>query len=279
MISRKARIALMLTVLLTGLCQKGVSQGNLLVAPIRVVFENGKQKEDLNLTNIGQDTAIYLMSFIQYRMMSDGRFQTLENVDSVATRADKYLRMFPRKVVLPPGESQTIRMQYRKPADLKEGEYRSHLYFRAEKEVTALGMKPQNVDTTQMSVSITPIFGISIPVIIRNGNLKFQITLSDVSLSAVNDSVSLLSFNINRTGDRSSYGNLRVELVPNKGQTIQIGMANGVGVYTDLNTRRFALNIRNTTGQKLINGKLIIRYSNTQEEGGAELAKIEFRLP
>ena len=276
---RKVGFVLGLFALITGFSQLVSAQGNLLVAPIRVVFEGAKQKEDLNLTNIGQDTAVYLISFIQYKMNEDGSFLQLENGDSLSTRSDKYLRIFPRKVVLPPGESQTIRMQYRKPTDLKDGEYRSHLYFRAEKEVSALGMNTTQSDTTKMSVSITPVFGISIPVIIRNGNLDYKMSLSNVALTAVNDTLSNLTFLINRTGNRSSYGNLRAEFVPAVGKSFDVGMANGVGVYTDLSARKFSMPIRNRADQKLKNGKLVIYYTNPREDGGTELAKTEFRIP
>jgi len=275
----KVGLVLGLFALLTGFPQLVSAQGNLLVAPIRVVFEGAKQKEDLNLTNIGQDTAIYLISFIQYKMKEDGSFLQLENGDSLSTRSDKYLRIFPRKVVLPPGESQTIRMQYRKPTDMKEGEYRSHLYFRAEKEVTALGMNTTQADTTKMSVSITPVFGISIPVIIRNGNLDYKISLSDVALTTVNDTISKLDFLINRTGNRSSYANVRVEFVPGIGKAFDVGIANGVGVYTDLSSRKMSMYIRNRAEQKLKNGKLVIHYTTPREDGETELAKTEFRIP
>ncbi|HET9571397.1 MAG TPA: hypothetical protein VFP20_08340 [Bacteroidales bacterium] len=276
---RKAGFVLGLFALLTGYTQFVSAQGNLLVAPIRVVFEGAKQKEDLNLTNIGQDTAIYLISFIHYKMKEDGSFLQLENVDSITTRADKYLRIFPRKVVLPPGESQTIRMQFRKPTDMKDGEYRSHLYFRAEKEVSALGMGAAKSDTTKMSVSITPIFGISIPVIIRTGNLSYKMSISNVALTTVNDTVSNLTFQINRSGDRSSYGNLRVEFVPSTGKPFDVGVANGVGVYTDLSARKFNMYLRNRYDQKLKNGKIVIYYNTPKDDGGAELAKTEYKIP
>lgn len=276
---RKVGFVLGLFALLTGYTQFVSAQGNLLVAPIRVVFEGAKQKEDLNLTNIGQDTAIYLISFIHYKMKEDGSFLQLENVDSITTRADKYLRIFPRKVVLPPGESQTIRMQFRKPTDMKDGEYRSHLYFRAEKEVSALGMGASKSDTTKMSVSITPIFGISIPVIIRTGNLSYKMSISNVALTTVNDTISNLTFQINRSGDRSSYGNLRVEFVPAVGKPFDVGAANGVGVYTDLSARKFNMYLRNRYDQKLKNGKIVIYYNSSKEDGGAELAKTEYKIP
>jgi len=140
-------------------------------------------------------------------------------------------------------------------------------------------MNTTQSDTTKMSVSITPVFGISIPVIIRNGNLTYKVSLSNVTLTAVNDTISNLTFLINRTGDRSAYGNLRAEFVPAVGKSFDVGMANGVGVYTDLNARKFSMFIRNRAEQKLKNGKIVIYYTLPREDGGAELAKTEFRIP
>jgi len=212
-------------------------------------------------------------------MQVDGSFKQLDNVDTLTTRADKYLRIFPRKVVLPPGESQTIRMQYRKPSDMADGEFRSHLYFRAEKDVSALGMKNVKADTTNMSVQITPIFGISIPVIIRNGKTSLTLSLSDVNMTPVNDTLSTLTFHINRLGNRSAYGNLKAIFVPNSGQAVDIGLANGVGLYTDIAQRQFAMTVRTRRGLSLKNGKIVITYSKSSDEGGEELCKTEFRVP
>jgi P pilus assembly chaperone PapD len=254
---------------------KAFSQGNLLISPGRVVIEEGKQKEDLNLTNIGQDTAVYVVSFIHYQMLVDGSFKILEKPDS-ATRADKYLRLFPRRITLPPNQSQTIVLQFRKQSNMKAGEYRSHIYFRAEKEITPLGMKDPKLDSTKMAVRITPIFGLSIPAIIRVGSLKLQISLSDVKLSALNDSTSRLNFTINRTGEKSAYGNFKVEYLPEKGKKIEVGVANGVGVYTELAKRNFSMSVKLTNAMKLYSGRLIIRYLTPVEDGNTELARVEY---
>jgi hypothetical protein len=277
--TRKAGFFIFSLLLLQGV-QQVFSQGNLLVAPIRVVFEGAKQREDLNLSNIGQDTAVYLISFIHYQMLENGSFRQLENTDSLPTpRSDSYLRIFPRRVTLPPGESQVVRLQFRKPAGMSDGEYRSHLYFRAEKEVTPLGMRTAGADSSNLSVSITPIFGISIPVIIRSGNLNLDIKLSDVSLAVLNDSVYNLGVVINRTGNRSAYGNLRAEFVPDKGTSFEVGLANGVGVYTELNKRIYNLPLRIKNGAKLKGGKLVITFTSPADDGSKELAKTEYRLP
>jgi len=254
-----------------------MAQGDLLINPIRVVFEGQKQNADLNLTNIGKDTSVYMISFLSYRMQQNGSFEQLEKPDTTFA-ADKYLRLFPRKVVLPPNESQTIRLQLRKPTNLKQGEYRSHIYFRAEKEKTPLGMKDLRIDSTKMTVSITPIFGISIPVIVRNGNLSNQLSLSDVSVQHVNDTTSILNVTINRSGNKSAYGNLRVEFHPAKGHKVDVGFANGIGVYPEILKRDFALYIKVIEEMKMEGGKLVIRFVAPNEDGGMELCRSEHIL-
>jgi hypothetical protein len=275
----KVRYFLALFLLIQGF-QYMFSQGNLLVAPIRVVFQDGKQREDLNLSNIGQDTAVYLISFLHYQMLEDGSFKLLSDSDALLTpRSDSYLRIFPRRVTLPPGESQIVRLQFRKPADLKEGEYRSHLYFRADRNATPLGLVDDNRDSTQLSVSITPIFGISIPVIVRNGNLDLGINLSDVNLTSLNDSTYNLAVSINRTGKKSAYGSLEATYQPAGGKEIVLGLANGVGVYTELSKRIYNLPLRMRAGAKIQKGKIIVRYLMPRDDGGKELARTEYIIP
>ncbi len=246
-----------------------------MVTPVRVVFENSKLKDDLNITNIGQDSASFLVSFVHYRMMPDGSFQVLEKGDSL-TSADKYLRLFPRKVRLGPNESQTLRLQCRKPAGMKEGEYRTHLFFRAEKDDTPLGLDKKKIDSTQMSVRITAIFGISIPVIIRNGNLKAENTLSEIQLKAKTDSTSVLSCKINRNGNRSSYGNIKIDFSPENGQKTELAYAKGIGVYPEITSRDFSIILHWPAGLKSRSGKLLVRYTLPDEEGGTLLAQTEY---
>lgn len=255
------------------------AQGNLLIAPTRIVFKDRQQKTNLNINNIGKDTAVYLISFINYQMLADGSFKQLKNSDSITNRADKYLRIFPRKVNLPPGESQVLKLQFRKPLGMKDGEYRSHLYFRADKNVSPLGMKDQDSDSTHLKIQLTPIFGISIPVIIRTGQLDLSLKLSDTNLTAVNDSIYYLNLSINRSGEESSYGSLKIDFIPNKGKTVEVGLSNGVGIYTELDKRNFSMILRTKENIKLENGKLLIRYISPREDGNKELAHINYLLP
>jgi P pilus assembly chaperone PapD len=128
------------------------AQGNLLITPRRVVFEGSKRSIDLNLANIGQDTATYAISLIQIRMNDDGGFETITEPDPGQKFADRFIRYFPRTVKLGPKEAQVVKVQLTRSGELQEGEYRSHIYFRAIPDRTPLGEGGKVKDTTSISV-------------------------------------------------------------------------------------------------------------------------------
>ena len=234
------RLLLLMLFFLLGLSSPSVAQGDLLVTPTRVVFESNKQKEALNLLNMGKDTATYTISFIQYSMKEDGSFVAIETPDSGQMFADSYLRVFPRRVTLAPGESQVIMLQCRRNATMVDGEYRSHIWFRSEKNYKARGKEPL-LDSNQLSVTIIPIFGITIPVIIRSGAVHVSSTLSDLMLETQKDAIQTLKLTINRIGNISIYGDFIIEYIPTQGKSFQVAEVRGVGVYTTVNKRNMKL--------------------------------------
>lgn len=242
-----------------------IAQGDLLITPIRVVFEGHKQQENLNLANIGKDTAIYSISFVQKNMKEDGSFVPVEKTDSVQMLAEPYLRIFPRKVTLAPRESQVIRLQYRRKPDMIAGEYRSRLYFRSEKNYKPLGMGNAERDSTTLSVQLIPIFGMSIPIIIRTGSVNASAALSDLKLDIQQNTIQNLKLTIHRTGNISLYGDIIIQYVPTRGKPYQVGIVAGVGVYTEINKRYMVVKLNNTSDKPLKDGKLKVQYISKGE--------------
>lgn len=239
---------------------KGSGQGNLLVTPKRVVFENDKRSEELNLANTGNDTATFLVSFIQIRMKDDGTFEKIEQPDSSQLFADKYLRLFPRSVTLGPNEAQTVRLQLTRKNELVPGEYRSHLYFRAVPNEKPLGEKEPEKDA--ISVRLVPIFGVSMPVIIRVGKSNTTVNLSDVSFKMDKDTVPVLSMTFNRKGNMSVYGDVSVEYIPLSGKKTRVGTVKGLAVYSPNTKRHFNLLLSKMTGVDHRSGKLHLIYTD-----------------
>ncbi len=272
------RFILLSLIPMLGFGFQSLAQGDLIISPSRMVFDNKKQMQELNLVNIGKDTADYTISFVQKNMNEDGSFVNIEKPDAGQMFAEPYIRIFPRTIRLAPGKPQVIKVQYTRKNDMADGEYRSHLFFRAEKNGTPLGMADTKIDATKLVVQLIPVFGISIPIIIYSGSVSMGSTLSDMKISSEQNDFQTLKFTINRTGNKSIYGDLAVEFAPKQGKPYQVGIMNGVGVYTNIDKRNITLNLNNNLGKKLKNGKLKVKYMSSNEKKPALLAKAELDI-
>lgn len=255
-----------------------LAQGDLLVTPRRVVFSGSQRVVELNLANTGQDTAQYNVSIIQYRMTEEGAFEEITEPDPGQFFADKNLRFFPRIVTLAPNEAQTVKMQVINQDRLAPGEYRSHVYFRAVPKETALGFENQNQDTTSLSVRLIPIFGITIPVIIQVGESDTEVSLSNLSVEAVNDTTNRLHMTFNRTGNMSVYGDLKVIHIAPDGAETNVGTVNGIAVYTPNALRKFRFDLDRTKNVNYKSGKIRITYSAQSDVAPKTFATAELNL-
>lgn len=255
------------------------AQGNLLITPKRVVFEGNDRSMDLNLANIGDDTATYAISLIEIRMTEEGGFETITEPEDGQMFASQYLRYFPRTVTLGPNETQAVKIQVIRGGSLQPGEYRSHLYFRAVPREEPLGEEEvTTTDPSAISVKLTPVFGITIPAIIRIGQPSVNVTITDPVLRYENDTVPRLSIVFNRNGNYSVYGDLSVDHVSPQGVVTRVGAANGIAVYTPNKRRSFEFTLTNTDEIDLASGKLLIYYSAPSDVQPEKYAEAELPL-
>lgn len=253
------------------------AQGDLFINPKRIVFEGQKRSQEISLANTGKDTARYLISFIQIRMKDNGSFEQIEQPDSGQYFADKYLRIFPRSVTLAPKETQTVKIQTYQKEKLLPGEYRSHLYFRAIPTENLRAEDTKVKDSKNVSVKIAPVFGISIPVIIRTGENDTKLYLTDARLVKDEHAASSLFIRVNRTGLMSVYGDITVEHVSASGKITKAGSLKGISVYTPNLLRDIRIPL-DSQGENYGTGKLRISYTSTAEGKSEQLALTELIL-
>ena len=114
-----------------GLLQSTANAGaNLMITPTRIVFEERTRTAQVTLMNNGSDTGNYRISFINQNMTDDGRFVEVKEGEE-GMFSNSMVRYSPRQITLPAGQSQVVRLMLRKPRDLKDGEYRSHMLFQS----------------------------------------------------------------------------------------------------------------------------------------------------
>ncbi|HEX2122896.1 MAG TPA: molecular chaperone, partial [Thermoanaerobaculia bacterium] len=142
--------------------------------------------------------------------------------------------------VLQPGIAQAVRLQLRKPAGMAEGEYRTHLLFKA--LPPAVSTPPADEGSSNgVDIRLTAIYSVSIPVIVRHGTTAAAVSLADLELRRPAGAPPALGLAIGRTGSRSVYGDLTVYLRAAGGAERVVGRAHGVAVYTPNARRRVVL--------------------------------------
>ena len=237
-----------------------LGQGSLLVTEKRVVFEGRQKKALINLVNVGNEATTYAVSFTEKRMNEDGSRTTLVEADSGQTFASPFLRIYPRTITLAPGEPQVVMLQFRRTADMHAGEYRSHLWFKQIENQTALGTDNPKTESNQLSFNITALVGMTIPIIIRTGEIELSVSLDSLKLEFSQDAGYYLTFMIRRLGNISVYGNLTAEYIPTRGKPYQLGAKNGTAVYTSIEKRHVSMKLNITPGINLKEGKIKLSY-------------------
>ncbi|MBE7171973.1 MAG: hypothetical protein INR73_15410 [Williamsia sp.] len=245
--------------------------------PRRVVFERNMRSQELTLANTGSDTARYSISIINVRMKEDGNVEVIDRPDSGQNFADKYLRLFPRSVTLGPNESQVIKLQLTKTGELQPGEYRSHLYFRAEPDARTFGVVNASKDSS-ISIQLVPVFGISIPVIIRVGETSVQVSLSDISLQPKENGTASLGFMIQRKGNQSVYGDLSIQFMPLKGKPVPVTTIKGIAVYTPNESRQVHLDLAKTNDVDYRSGTLQLVFASPADTKSEKYAEAVWQL-
>ena len=254
--------------------------GDLLVAPTRIVFAGPKRTAELNLLNIGEKAALYRISLIHQRMTEDGKLVDIESPNSSDKFADDLVRFTPRQVLLEPHVAQIVRIQLRLPADLETGEYRSHLLFRAVSAPAADDKAPSAAQPPKgLTVQITPIYGVSIPVIVRHGQTTATTSFAETHLAAAPSGEPILVGRLVRSGNASVYGDLVVEFAE-KGRPYRVvSRANGLAIYTPNAVRNFAMLLSGDKTLRFQHGTVRTTYRQPETDGGQTIAKSEIVLP
>ena len=241
------------------------AQGDLSVIPRRVIFDNGnKRTETLYLTNKDKDTATYVLSYLNYTLDDFGKL-TKVSEDSAINPASQNFRIFPRRVSLAPNETQTVKLQIRQFANLEPGEYRSHLLFRAVPRGDARSTTNEiEIDDNGIGIALKPIYGITIPNIIRKGRNNTSAKITDASLELLEDDNRKLKFNIEKEGDMSIYGIVTVDYIDDEGELFNLGTIPGVGIYATNNKRIMEATIKDNSID-FTKGKIKIAFTSKEE--------------
>lgn len=223
----------------------------------RVVFEGQKRAEVITIINNGDKAETYRLSWRHFRMNED---KNLVPVSNDALPADikpvvDMVRFAPRRFTIPPNSSQQVRMMLRMPANIPDGEYRSHLSVTPEADVEELRRDAERENAAagkKGGVKLTMLAGVTMPVIVRKGQLSAEVVIDSLQVSARQNAVNV-KFSILRSGDKSIYGDIDYICNPGSLGEYVLRTTRGIAVYTETSRRNFDLNLQKTEGQGACN--------------------------
>jgi len=241
---------------------KGV--GDLTILPTRVVLEGRIRASEVMLKNAGKAPATYRIFVQEMEMTPEGQLRQRTKAPKEITAAD-LIRFSPHQVDLAPGESQIVRIQVRKPEDLLDGEYRSHMVFQGIPPAEAPETTDPQAAKTGISITIKPIYGISIPIIIRSGTTTASVEIGKLTyLPATKEGyLSGLRLDLVRQGNRSVMGDVEASL--DSGGTIRkgtvVGKAKGVAIYPSIASRQVLFPLEPPKGESLKGARVKVTFA------------------
>lgn len=252
-----------------GLAQK---IGDMLISPTRISLDEKARGGTIVVVNSSPNTVRYRLNLVDMTMSPDGVLK--KTTEPTRNSALQYLRFSPKEITLSPGTSQKIRILSVIPISFPDGEIRSHLEFEPlARPTTAKPTEPgQNVFSTSVSVRLV----VTIPIIVRTGNVFAAAALSDGSIEQKGSAV---KFSIHREGNTSVRGDIYVNFKPAiGGKSILVGQSKGVAVYFPNPTRSMVIALQKSLST-LGAGDVEIQFveSNKRKNAASKLLVIHNR--
>ncbi|RAK50858.1 hypothetical protein [Phenylobacterium deserti] len=262
---------------------------NLNISPKRVTLDRNRRSATVYIYNQGNGPGTFDISMIDRVMLPDGQIVAVSDAQAkpeqkaVADKvksAQSVVLVSPRRATLAPGQGQTIRLRM---ANLPEGadasEFRTHLTITTIPPATS-GVTAESAagaQSNELRFDITSVFGLSIPAIVRTGAVQVQAGVENARIEHADISpdgaapprrTPILVMDLVRSGPNSLFGNIEAKTTGKQSQVI--GVARGVGVYTEIDRRvvRIPLQRELSAGEKLE-----ITFTDDDASPGKVLAK------
>ena len=115
---------------------------------------------------------------------------------------------------------------------------------------------------------LRPIYGVTIPVIVRLGHLEAKAGISNVK-KVTEGGKPAISLDLNRSGNRSTFGEIRVLKA---GVEKPLAVAGGIAVYTEIGQRSVTIPIDPALAANA-SGQVTVQYVEPTDTGPLTIAE------
>ncbi|MEM1035715.1 MAG: hypothetical protein AAGI14_03020 [Pseudomonadota bacterium] len=249
-----------------------LAAAELMIAPTRVVLEKGERSAELILVNKGVEQGAYRISLENRRMLLNGSMEDVNEPLEGELFADSFVRFSPRRAVLEPEGRQTIRISAN-TSSLEPGEYRSHLRIKGAPTSAGRTLSEATSSTgNEISIELIAIRSITIPVIVRVGELDAEVVIETAKTSPSDEEgETILAARFKRTGTASTYGDIKVFV---EDQPEPVYFARGIAIYTP-NTERDVMLPMPTEIAESLEGKAVrIAYVSSDPSNPRTISEV-----
>lgn len=208
-----------------------------LVAPTSVILSENDRTGRLTVQNPSDSPKEVSIHFGFGIPQSDSlgkvklRLQDTTKVDHPRS-AMKWIRAFPRRVVLAPGATQVVRFVANPPKDLPDGEYWARIVVRSQDSQAQL---PDAGDLEAITTRLNMVMQTAIVLKYRTGNLIARLGIIDTEVKR-SDSLVAVLIDIENQGNVSYVGVLRCNLFDANNVEIAARRIN-IAIYDDIKRR------------------------------------------
>ena len=156
------------------------------------------------------------------------------------------------------------------PGALEPGEYRSHLrLMSAPLSAGATQVTGEAGSDNSLSIELVAIRSITIPVILRVGNLDASVTMDAAGMAE--NAPDQLVVRLTREGTRSTYGDVSLTI---EGERQPAWLVRGVAIYTPNTTRDVIVPLPAEVLARLAGKRVRIEYTSTDAGDPATSGKL-----
>lgn len=188
------------------------------VSPVAVYIDNRTRTGTLTLFNPGTRPEEIQVEFAYGYPQSDEEgnvsVAVTDSVPEGEPSAVAWMRAFPRRMVLEPGQRQVMRVMVEPPPGLAEGEYWARALVRSRG-----GQPPIEEQRGDVTVQVEVETVVIVAVNYRNGNVTTGVEVLDASATKLGDTVRAV-IDFQRTGNAAYLGRVLAELVDASGNPV-----------------------------------------------------------
>ena len=208
----------------------------LFIHPTLIMFEGNERSATITLTNRGDETGTFEMSWADMVMTPQGGLVRHEGA-TPPWSVQSFVRYSPRRVTLEPLASQVIRIAVRRGLNVPEGEYYAHfrvLTLNSESPAA----EPDDEGEAAAAITIDARSAVAIPVIWRNSSQKASASIQAVRVDRNNNQ---LSVDVRRHGPLSVRGYLQVVETAADGTLTTLTEPVPLVIYPNLEARTISI--------------------------------------